>query len=164
MSEEETEVLEAPVPAAPHERMPWKQKAQQLYESRQVMREQTQKMMLDKRIDQFRDGLNRLLNKDYEVSDLRVELEGVTFLAIGATTPGVPLEIHVEFPCKACGGLQHQYVRGLADIGAIMAGAGDPHENCPALARSDADVELTPAEKLIEAIRDFMASELEQVD
>jgi len=165
MSEEEEETVEVQeAPVAPRERLNWKAKAQRVYESRQVAREQTLKMMKAKAIDQFRESLTQLLGQEYEVEDLRTEIEGVTFIAINAMVPGAQIEIHAEFICKACGGVQHQNVRGLADIGAILAGAGEPHEDCPAIASKDKVAELTPAENLIEALRNFMASELEQVD
>jgi hypothetical protein len=121
-------------------------------------------MMRTKLLDQFREGIAQLVGKEYEVTDLRAEIEGVTFVGLGSATPGASLEICVEFECKACGGLQQQHVRSLADIGAILSGAGEPHENCPARARADSgSVELSPGDKLIEAFRNFLASELEQV-
>lgn len=167
MSEEvEEEEVEAPVAAhAPREVLTWKTKAVRLYESRQVAREQGHKLMLDKQLFQFKEGLSQLLGKEYEVDALRAEIDGVTFVGYNPGTQGSTIEVNVEFRCKACGGVQQQHVRGLADIGAILAGAAEPHENCPAVKKAASDiVELTPAEKLIEAFRNFLASELEEVD
>ena len=160
--EEETDSHEAPVAVAPRERLNWKQKAQRLYEGREVAREQTRKMMMEKQVDQFRESLNQLLGAEYEPEELSMVIDDVKFVAVPGVGPGSSLEIHVEFRCRACGGVQHQHVRGLADIAAILNGHSEPHDGCPKNPR--AVVELNAAEKLIEALREFMASELEQVE
>ncbi|MDR3707152.1 MAG: hypothetical protein P4L33_02545 [Capsulimonadaceae bacterium] len=163
MSEEEEEVQEA----APVKRevLSWKERALKLYESRQIAREQQAKVNFGKVLDQFREGLAQLLGKEYEVTDLREELDGVVFVGVSGSGPGASIEVHVEYKCPDCGAALTQLVRGIADIGGILSGAGEPHEDCPAKRKAGSAVkELTAGEKLIEAFREFLASELEEVE
>jgi hypothetical protein len=164
MSEEEAEGQEVQEEAPPVRRevLSWKQKAIRTYEHRQVAREQQMAMMRSKNLDQFRDALGQLLGKEYEVTDTRVEIDGVTFVG----HPGVGqggCEIDVATVCPDCQGEQLQHIRTIGDIGAILCGAGEPHEDCPAKPHENVSTtELTPDQKFLEAFKTYLGSLFEE--
>ncbi|HEY3328409.1 MAG TPA: hypothetical protein VGK19_00165 [Capsulimonadaceae bacterium] len=166
MSEEAEEVQEgqeAPPPVR-REVLTWKQKAIRTYEHRQVAREQQAAMMRGKNIDQFRDALGQLLGKEYEVTDFRAEIEGVVFIGHPAQAgQSTSCEIEIEFTCPVCNGPQTQTVKSLGDIGAILCGAAEEHEDCPAKPKAkEVEAELTPEQKLIESLKVFLADLFEE--
>jgi len=135
----------------------WKQKAIRMYEHRQVAREQQAAMMRGKNLDQFRDALGQLLGKEYEVDDFRAEIDGCVFIGYPAQGQGTQCEIDMEFKCPACGNPQLQRLKSLGDIGAILNGASEEHENCPAKPKEVAvEQELTSDQKLIAALKAYL--------
>ena len=161
---EDVQEVEEAAPPVRREVLTWKQKSIRMYEHRQVAREQQAAMMRSKSIDSFRDSLGQLLGKEYEVQDMRAEIDGVMFVGNpGGVGQSTGCEILVEFTCPACKNPMTQTVRSLGDIGAILSGAGEEHEDCPAKPKADTSaVELTADQKLIEALKSFLATMFEE--
>jgi len=154
-----TAVAEADSPDSEQEvvrptRQHWKARATSLYSSRNAAREGQLAMLKAKQVEQFRELLSNLLNIEVEPDDIRMNLDGVQFA--GRFQPGHPAELDVEYPCPVCNKTTAHRVRGLADIGAIIAGKGEPHAEChPDHVVAD-DNEDTPETRLLDALAEFI--------
>ena len=135
-------------------RLHWKERATNVYASRNAARERQLADLKKKQVDQFRELLSNLLNEEIEPDDVRMNLDGVQFAA--KFQMGQPTELEVEYPCPVCRKTVSHRVRGLADVGGILSGQGEPHPECHPDHQNAEDDEDTPEIRLLDALAEFI--------